>query len=120
MEAPDKTVARAKRLRRAMTLPEVLLWREIRPSLHPEVHFRRQHPIGLYVLDFFCSTAALAIEVDGDSHGMGDAPARDRRRDAWLKAQGVRVMRLSARDVLADPHWAAEWVLDAARRSTRP
>ena len=120
MQAPERTVARAKSLRRAMSLPEVLLWREIKPSVHPEVHFRRQHPIGPYVLDVFCSSAALALEVDGDTHGVGNAPAYDWRRDAWLEVQGLRVMRLSARDVLADPQGAAEWVLDAARRCVKP
>jgi very-short-patch-repair endonuclease len=58
--------------------------------------FRRQHPIGPYVLDFYCAKARLAIEIDGMSHDAGDRPERDLRRDAWLKAHGVKVMRIPA------------------------
>ena len=67
MKRPDKpagTVRRAKKLRRKMSLPEVLLWRELRRS--PDgFHFRKQHGAGNYILDFFCARANLAIEVDG-------------------------------------------------------
>ena len=58
--------------------------------------FRRQHPIGPYVLDFYCAKSRLAIEVDGMSHDVGDRPERDLRRDAWLEAHGVKVMRVPA------------------------
>jgi very-short-patch-repair endonuclease len=58
--------------------------------------FRRQPPIGAYVLDFYCAKARLAIEIDGVSHDVGDRPERDLRRDAWLEACGVKVMRIPA------------------------
>jgi very-short-patch-repair endonuclease len=61
--------------------------------------FRRQHPIGPYVLDFFCARARLAIEIDGISHDMGDRPQRDIRRDAWLEAQGLTVLRIAASEL---------------------
>ncbi len=64
---------------------------------------RRQHPIGPYVLDFYCPAAHLAVEVDGYVHGTGDIPERDERRDTWLKAQGISVLRIAASDVMADP-----------------
>jgi very-short-patch-repair endonuclease len=51
--------------------------------------FRRQHPIGPYVLDFYCATARLAIEIDGASHEFGDRPERDERRHVWLKQHGI-------------------------------
>ncbi len=82
-----------------MSLPEVLLWRELRKK--PKgAQFRRQHPAGHYVLDFFCATANLAIEVDGEAHNRGSRPARDSTRDRWLQSQGVEVMRIPAIDVL--------------------
>jgi very-short-patch-repair endonuclease len=92
-------VDRARKLRRSMSLPEVLLWRELRKKLNG-AQYRRQHPAGPYVLDFFCATAKLAIEVDGEAHNRGERPQRDEARDKWLESQGVRVLRIPANDVL--------------------
>lgn len=102
MEAPLATRRLAKRLRRQLSLPEGLLWRAIRARKLDGLHFRKQHPIGPYVLDFYCDAVKLCIEVDGGSHGFGDRPARDERRDAWLSEMGVRTLRLSAELVLQD------------------
>ena len=66
------------------------------------MRFRRQHPIGPYVLDFYCDELRLAVEVDGQSHDHPDSISHDQRRTAWLNRQDVRVIRLAARDVLAD------------------
>jgi very-short-patch-repair endonuclease len=68
--------------------------------LRPQgLRFRRQHPFGPYVFDFFCRSAALAIEIDGFAHGCGDGPERDARRDAWAKQNGIETMRIAAEDV---------------------
>jgi very-short-patch-repair endonuclease len=75
------SVTRARQLRRQLSLPEGLLWRELR-ARPGGFKFRRQHPIGPYTLDFFCHRSALAVEVDGIAHEMGDNPQRDARRDA--------------------------------------
>ena len=100
VRAPNDTYDRARRLRREMTLPEVLLWQALRRKALGGLRFRRQHSMGRCVLDFYLPSARLAIEVDGLAHGMGGNPARDARRDAWLAAQGVRVLRVPATDVL--------------------
>jgi len=93
------TVKKARNLRRSMTLPEVLLWRALRTR--PDgLKFRRQHPVGIYVLDFYCDSARTGIEVDGMAHDLGDNPERDRARDAWLAASGISIIRIPARDVL--------------------
>jgi very-short-patch-repair endonuclease len=76
---------------------------------------RRQHPIGPYILDFYCSEARLCIEVDGAWHGVGDRPARDQRRDAYLEALNIRVLRIPASSVLSDPEAVALWVIEEAR-----
>jgi len=102
MDAPRPTKDRAKRLRAQMSLPEVLLWRALKGRKLSGLHFRKQHPLGPYVLDFYCDAAKLAIEVDGGSHGFGDRPGRDERRDAWVAQQGVRTLRLSAELVLRE------------------
>src|SRR4051812_37656904 len=91
----------SRALRRAMTLPEVLLWQELR--LRPGgFKFRRQHSAGQYVLDFYCAGAALCIEVDGKAHDMGGNPDRDERRDRWLDEQGIKTLRIVAEEVLRD------------------
>lgn len=101
LSGPERTKANARRLRKEMSLPEVLLWQALRKR--PDgAKFRRQHPAGIYVLDFYCDEVRLAVEVDGEAHGRGDRPARDDARDAWLGTQGVTVMRVPAVDVLRD------------------
>ena len=96
MRAPPTTIANARRLRRALSPPEARLWSRLRQRAPGLPTFRRQHPIGPYVLDFYCAKARLAIEIDGMSHDVGDRPERDLRRDAWLKARGVTVVRIQA------------------------
>lgn len=90
----------ARKLRAEMTLPEVLLWRELRRHA-AGLRFRRQHPVGPYVIDFYCAKAKLGIEVDGIAHDMGDRPARDERRTAFIAAQGIELLRLPASEILA-------------------
>ncbi len=99
MPPPRKTVKKARDLRRAMTPPEIHLWQYLRTRPN-ELRFRRQHPIGPYVLDFYCPAAKLAIEVDGAAHDMGNNPALDAARDAWLAEQGVATLRLPTSDVM--------------------
>ena len=101
----------ARALRRTMSLPEVLLWKEIKGGTIDRLRFRKQHPIGPYVLDFYCHAAKLAVEIDGADHTTEDRPARDARRDAWLAEQGVATLRLPASLILRD--------VDAAVRTIR-
>ncbi|HML07443.1 MAG TPA: DUF559 domain-containing protein [Xanthobacteraceae bacterium] len=76
--------------------------------------FRRQHPIGPYVLDFYCAQANLGIEIDGISHDMADRPQRDDRRDAWLKKHGVTVIRIPAAELAPDVDAAADAIVRLA------
>ena len=108
------TVEKARKLRRKMTLPEVLLWRELR--LRPcGLKFRREHGSGDYILDFYCSDARMAIEVDGISHDMGDRPERDDKRDAWFAGEGIATLRIPAPVVLRDLSLALETIVSAAQ-----
>ncbi len=77
------------------------MWSRLRTRSPELPAFRRQHPVGPYVLDFYCARARLAVEIDGTSHEVEDRPRRDARRDAWLRAQGVTVQRIAAADVLS-------------------
>ncbi|KUO53777.1 MAG: hypothetical protein APF82_03230 [Sphingomonadales bacterium BRH_c42] len=84
-----------------MTLPERLLWQRLR--LRPQGHkFRRQHPIGPYVADFCCLAERFVIEIDGMAHDHADRAKFDECRIEFLKENGFRVLRISARRVLAD------------------
>ena len=114
------TRSRAKTLRAAMTRPEFILWERLRIRQPGQPIFRRQHPIGPYILDFFCFRARLAIEIDGQSHDMGDRPRRDLERDAYLVREGIRTMRYQASEVMADPDGVANGIMDAARATSVP
>ena len=101
LRATAATVHRARRQRRDMSLPEILLWRVLR--LRPAgFKFRRQHPIGTYTLDVYCAEARLCIEVDGGAHDYGDQPAFDASRSAWLALHGIATLRIPAVDILRD------------------
>jgi very-short-patch-repair endonuclease len=100
-----------------MSLPEVLLWRRIRGA---DIRFRRQHPLGRYVLDFYCPAAKLAIEVDGLAHDMGERPTRDEIRTEWLGAEGIEVLRIPAKEVLADPDAVADALLRLCASKAEP
>ena len=102
MRAPDATFSRARQLRRVMSLPEVVLWQALRKSRLAGLRVRRQHPMGPYVLDFYCPSARLALEVDGLAHDGADRVHHDQRRDAWLAQRGVKVLHILATDVLGD------------------
>jgi very-short-patch-repair endonuclease len=99
LTGPENTIKRAKRLRSRMSLPEVILWQELRKRQNG-MRFRRQHPAGAYILDFYCDAAKLCIEVDGETHAFRSK--HDQRHDEWLRQQGVTVVRILARDVLHD------------------
>ncbi len=107
---PADTIQRAKRLRREMSLPEVLLWRFLRGS-PSGLQFRNQHPAGGYIIDFFSARANLAIEIDGIAHGVGDRPQRDAQRDTWLRDHWIDTIRFPASDVLRAPVAVAEAIV---------
>ena len=101
LKTPIEQIKRARSLRREMSLPEVLLWQQLRRR--PDgLKFRRQFPIGTITVDFACLERRLIIEVDGEGHSYGDQPRRDQARDAILGREGFRVCRIAARDVLKD------------------
>ncbi|WP_345170207.1 endonuclease domain-containing protein [Sphingomonas daechungensis] len=101
LRAPIKQVKRARRLRRELTLPEVLLWQALRKRPNG-LKFRRQFPIGPIAVDFACLDRRLIVEVDGEGNSFGDQPRRDAARDALLVREGFGVLRIPARAVLED------------------
>ncbi len=89
-------------LRRVATEAERRLWALLR-GRRLGVKFRRQHPIGPYVLDFFCAEHRLAIELDGGQHRRDSEPSRDARRSELLAMHGIRVVRFTNREWFDDP-----------------
>jgi very-short-patch-repair endonuclease len=82
--------------------------------------FRRQHPIGPCVLDFYCAKAHLAIELDGISHDMATRSLRDGRRDAWLKERGITVLRIPVSELPREIDETADAIVRMAVELSAP
>jgi len=91
--ASEHMIDRSRDLRQDMTIPERLLWGKLRDRRLAGIKFRRQHPVGPYVADYYCPAARLVIELDGLSHLGQEVP--DRERQDYLEGQGLRVIRFS-------------------------
>ncbi|MGO8914829.1 MAG: endonuclease domain-containing protein [Stellaceae bacterium] len=102
----------ARRLRITPTDAEIRLWSRLRRKQLEGFRFRRQHPMGPYVVDFFCPDAKLVVEVDGGQHAES---ASDVVRTRWLEAQGYRVIRFWNNDVLGNTEGVLLSILDALR-----
>ena len=107
-----RMLLRSRDLRHPLTPPEAKVWRRIRDRQIGS-KLRRQHPIGRFILDFYCAEARLAIEIDGDTHAAPDQAAYDSARTAWLEDRGYQVIRFHAGEV--DRNLAG--VLEAIRRA---
>jgi very-short-patch-repair endonuclease len=96
----DFRVPLARRLRYEPTEAERVLWQRLRRQSMRAAHFRRQATIGKYIVDFACHSSRVVVELDGGHHEYGDQSLRDSARDAFLKANGYRVLRFWNNDVL--------------------
>ncbi|WP_083931206.1 endonuclease domain-containing protein [Kaistia granuli] len=103
----------ARTMRRNMTEAELRLWLRLRARGAEGLKFRRQVPIGPYIVDFLCAERRLVIEIDGSQHFSDEAMAADVRRTAWLEARGFRVLRLTNLEVMQN----IEAVYQVHRRS---
>ena len=90
----------ARNLRKNQTESETLLWSKLRSRQLSGFKFRRQHPIGHYILDFYCTEAHLAIEIDGGQHAEDENCKRDKLRTEYMKRKGIQVIRFWNNDVL--------------------
>ncbi len=103
MPSEPITYQRAAWMHRHLTPPEARLWRCLKGGKLEGLKFRRQHPVGPYILDFYCVAAKVAVEVDGAVHSTPERMVHDARQTAWLEARGIRILRypaLSIRDEL--------------------
>lgn len=111
---PMRTRRRA--LRATATPSERRLWTLLRQRQTDGVRFRRQHSIGRFVVDFYCVALRLAVEVDGLVHARPEVRAYDAERSAWLRAQGIRILRVPNAAVQHDPVAVAVWIAQQARQ----
>jgi very-short-patch-repair endonuclease len=115
---------KARSLRNRMTKGETLLWYELRALKSSNLRFRRQSPIGPYIVDFVCLDARLVVEVDGDMHETECGKRHDANRDAFLRSSGFEIIRVDEPDVIANAWYVAQLVKDRAERvlgdPTRP
>src|ERR1700681_2117721 len=99
---------RARQLRRDATDAERRLWSALRDRRLSDYRFRRQYPIGRFIVDFACTGHRLIVEADGGQHADNEA---DRRRTAWLENEGWRVLRFWNNDILANAEGVVQTIL---------
>lgn len=95
-----------------MTDAESSLWRALRGKQLEGLKFRRQQPIGQFIVDFVCLERKLIIEADGAQHYDAEEKKRDLSRDAWLWEQGFKVLRFADNDILTNMNGVVERILE--------
>jgi very-short-patch-repair endonuclease len=107
---------RARSLRRDSTAAEAFLWHNLRNRKLVGLQFRRQRPIGPYIVDFYCPELGLVVEVDGPNHSLANEAAADEERTAFLIGRGLQVIRFTNEEVLTQN----ESVLERIGRTVSP
>ncbi len=102
--ASPQIFSNSKKLREKPTEAEEAMWLELRNNQLDGYKFRRQHPLSLYVADFYCHQLQLVIEVDGDYHQTTEQQKMDRERTENIEFQGLHVIRFTNDEVLGDVH----------------
>jgi len=113
----NKLTSLSKKLRRRPTEAEKLLWRHLRRRQVGGLKFRRQEPIGNYIVDFVCFERRIIVEVDGGQHAENK---RDEERDKWLKSQGFKILRFWNNEVLQNMEGVLEVVRNRCLESPSP
>jgi very-short-patch-repair endonuclease len=117
--APLSIKSKAKQLRKNMTRQEITLWKCLKKGKIIGLHFRRQHPYGIYILDFYCFKVELVVEVDGDIHFSRQE--YDMERTNYLESTGLKVLRFKNEDIEIRLDWVLEEIRKAAiKRLTTP
>ena len=112
----NENLKAAKALRKSATTPEARLWEQLRNRQLEGFKFRRQAPIGIYVVDFLCTEEMLVVELDGWTHSSPDEIANDIHRTAYLKAEGYRVMRMTNIEAMQDMDGVLKLILDELQK----
>ena len=113
---PRQLLAHARILRHGQSTPEAVLWRLLRGRHFSGLKFRRQHPIGPFITDFYCADLHWVIEVDGGQHNTAEAKAYDERRTGYIAGQGVTVTRFWSDEVMERREAVIQQMENIARR----
>ena len=100
--ASEEIIKRARILRKTMTKAEVKLWNYLSKKQLKEIRFRRQHPISRFIVDFYCHSLKLVIEIDGNVHQQKIQQERDENRTFELEELGITVIRFENQMVLTN------------------
>jgi very-short-patch-repair endonuclease len=107
----------AKKLRKEQTDAEKALWTHLRNRQPEELKFRRQQPIGKYIVDFVCFEKMLVVEIDGGHHGEEEVLKKDMVRDEWFSARGYMVLRFGNHEVLKNPDGVLTTILERCAKN---
>jgi len=119
-QVSTKLRVRSRSLRRNLTDAERIIWYAVRAHRLNGARFRRQTPIGPFIVDFVCHDARLIIGIDGAQHFEAEHERRDARRDAFLAAKGYRVLRFNNHDVMTNRQGVLEAINAALVTSPSP
>ena len=104
---------RARELRRRQTPAELAMWVILRERRLEGLKFRRQYPIGIFIVDFCCRERKLVVELDGDIHDLDEQQAWDDNRDAYLRQQGFKVLRFRNKMIFDEPDKVLHQIFEA-------
>jgi very-short-patch-repair endonuclease len=119
-QVSTKQRTRARRLRRDLTDAERIVWNAIRAHRMHGASFRRQTPIGPFIVDYVSHAAGLIIEIDGGQHYEPESIKRDAQRDAYLASEGYLVLRFSNHDVITNRQGVLETIATAIVHAPSP
>src|SRR5215467_9825971 len=119
-QVSTKQRTRARRLRRDLTDAERIIWNAVRGHRMHGMSFRRQTPIGPFIVDFVCHAAWLIVEVDGGQHYEDENMKRDAQRDAFLASKGYRILRFNNHEVMTNRQGVLETIATAVLRTPSP
>jgi very-short-patch-repair endonuclease len=111
---------RAKSMRSEMTDAEAALWKQLRAHRLKGLSFRRQAPMGSFIVDFVCHEHRLIIELDGGQHANERQARNDRMRQTWLNAKGYRILRFWNSDVLRHRQSVLATITETIAQSAPP
>jgi len=120
MPVPSVILEHARELRSRLTDAEELLWFLLRDRRFCGFKFRRQHPVSGYILDFYCHSKRLAIELDGSGHAEQQQAEYDQERTSVLQGASIRVLRFWNHDVLVSTEVVLAEILEALKAPPHP
>jgi very-short-patch-repair endonuclease len=116
--ADPKTMEAASILRKNMTVPELILWQKLKDRTIVRCKFRRQHPVGFFIVDFYCHEYKIVIEVDGEIHNDETAREYDLGRTAELNKFGLKVLRFTNNEVFENINLILKKILECVSNDT--